>query len=268
MHDHRTDRGPTMSNYRFIQYDVLDDVITITLARPPQNVLDIATMEEMSAALDRVIADASAKVLVVTAAGERAFSAGVDVVDHTPDKVDRMIEVFHGMLTRLLAVPIPTVAAVNGAALGGGCELAIACDMIVAVEHAKLAQPEIKLGVFPPIAAILMPKILPMPRAMELLLGGGAVDAQEAARLGLVNSVFAKDSFARETREFLGQFLALSRVALVHTKRAIREAAGRSYDEALPIVEQLYLKELMATEDAKEGLASFIEKRKPVWKNR
>ncbi len=257
-----------MSEYRFIQYGVQDDVITITIARPPQNVLDIATMEEMSDALDRVAADGSAKVLVVTAAGERAFSAGVDVVDHTPDKVDRMIEVFHGMLTRLLSIPIPTVAAVNGAALGGGCELAIACDMIVAAEHAKLAQPEIKLGVFPPIAAILLPKILPMPKAMELLLGGGAVDAQEAARLGLVNRVFAKDGFDRETRAFLGQFLSLSRVALVHTKRAIRQASGRSYAEALPVVEQLYLQELMATEDAKEGLNSFIEKRKPVWKNR
>lgn len=257
-----------MPNYRFIRYDVRDDVITITIDRPPQNVLDIATMEEMGIALDQVGQDGSAKVLVITAAGERAFSAGVDVVDHTPDKVDKMIDVFHGMLKRLLSVPIPTVAALNGAALGGGCELAIACDMIVAAEHAKLAQPEIKLGVFPPIAAILMPKILPLPKVMELLLGGGAVDAQEAARLGLVNRVFARDNFARETTEFLGQFLSLSRVALVHTKRAVKEASVRPFAEALAFVEQLYLKELMATEDAKEGLNSFIEKRRPVWQNR
>ncbi|MBI2317953.1 MAG: enoyl-CoA hydratase/isomerase family protein, partial [Betaproteobacteria bacterium] len=254
--------------YRFVHYEIAGGVITIRINRPPYNVLDIATMEEMDAALGRAALEPEARLLVVTGAGEKAFSAGVDVMDHTADKVERMIEVFHGMLKRLLALPMPTVAAVNGAALGGGCELAIACDMVLAARGAKIGQPEIKLGVFPPIAAILMPRILPMAKAMELVLGGTPIDADEAHRLGLVNQVLAKETFAADTAKFLEPFLALSKVALLYAKRAIRDAANRPFDEALARVELLYLKELMATEDASEGLNAFIEKRKPVWKNR
>jgi cyclohexa-1,5-dienecarbonyl-CoA hydratase len=212
-------------------------------------------MEEMNTALDMAMANKTAKLLVITGNGDKAFSSGVDVMDHTPDKVVKMIDVFHGLLKRLMLVPIPTVAVVNGPALGGGCELAIACDMVLASEKAKFGQPEIKLGVFPPIAAILLPRQIPMTKVMELLLGGGIIDAAEAHRLGLVNKVFPKDSFAADTATFLEQFTSLSRVALLHTKKAFH-------------IEQHYLKDLMATEDAKEGLNSFIEKRKPVWKNK
>jgi cyclohexa-1,5-dienecarbonyl-CoA hydratase len=257
-----------MSQYRFVQYESAGSLVTIRINRPPYNVLDIATMEEMNAALDRALEEPEAKLLLITGAGEKTFSSGVDVMDHTKDKVVRMIDVFHGILKRLLFIPIPTVAAVNGPALGGGCELAIACDMVVAAAGAKIGQPEIKLGVFPPIAAILMPRIMPMTKVMELLLGGAAIDVEEAASIGLVNRVFPKETFAADTAKFLEQFLSLSRVALIHTKRAIRDAATRPFHEALYHVEQLYLKELMATEDATEGLNSFIEKRKPVWKNR
>lgn len=254
--------------FRFLQYEAANGLVTITINRPPYNVLDIPTMREVNQALDRAMGEQSAKVLMITGAGEKTFSSGVDVVDHTPDKVVDMIEVFHGILKRLLFVPIPTVAAVNGPALGGGCELAIACDMVVAAENAKMGQPEIRLGVFPPIAAILMPKLLPMTKVMELLLGGGIIDAQEAYRVGLVNRVFPKETFREDAVKFLDQFLSLSRVALLQTKKAVKDASTRPFFEALFYVEQQYLKELMATEDAKEGLNSFLEKRKPVWKNR
>jgi cyclohexa-1,5-dienecarbonyl-CoA hydratase len=152
--------------------------------------------------------------------------------------------------------------------MGGGCELAIACDMVVATEETKLGQPEIKLGVFPPIAAILMPKTMPLPKAMELLLGGGLIGAQEALSLGMLNKVFPRATFAQDARAFVDQFLSLSRVALVYTKRAIREASGKPFFEALFNVEQIYLKELMSTADAIEGLNAFMEKRKPVWTNK
>jgi cyclohexa-1,5-dienecarbonyl-CoA hydratase len=257
-----------MSDYQFLQYERNGDVIRIAVNRPPFNVLDIATMTEMNAALDRAGAEKEAKLLVVTGTGEKAFSAGVDVADHTKDKVQSMIDTFHGNIRRIMALPIPTVAAVNGAALGGGLELALACDMLVAAEGSKLGQPEIKLGVFPPIAAILLPRIVPVPRAMELVLGGGTIDAREAHSIGLVNKVFPRDSFAADTAKFLDQFLSLSRAALLYTKRAMRVAVGRPFAEALHDVEQIYLKELMETEDATEGLNSFMEKRKPVWKNR
>jgi len=257
-----------MSGYKFLQYERNGEVIRIAVNRPPFNVLDIATMAEMNVALDQAAKEDGAKLLLVTGAGEKAFSAGVDVADHTRDKVQSMIDTFHGNIRRIMALPIPTVAAVNGAALGGGLELALACDMLVAAEGAKLGQPEIKLGVFPPIAAILLPRIVPVPRAMELVLGGGTIDAREALSIGLVNRVFPRESFAADTAKFLEPFLSLSRVALLYTKRAMRVATGRPFLEALHDVEQIYLKELMATEDATEGLNSFMEKRKPIWKNR
>ena len=257
-----------MPDFKFLNYAADGPLLTITLNRPPHNVLDIALMEELNHALDLAARDESAKMLMITALGEKVFSAGVDVLDHTPDKVVQMIEVFHGILKRLMVFPLPTIAALNGSAMGGGCELAIACDMVVATADAKLGQPEIKLGVFPPIAAILMPRMLPLPKVMELLLGGGLITAQEALSLGLLNRVFPRASFAADSREFVAQFLSLSRVALIYTKRAIREASGKPFFEALFTVEQIYLKELMNTADAVEGLNSFMEKRKPVWTNK
>ena len=252
---------------KFISYREQGEVIHLAINRPPHNVLDIATMEEMNTALDLALENASAKVLVLTGSGGRTFSSGVDVVDHTPDKMARMIDAFHGILKRLMMVPIPTVAAVNGAALGGGCELAISCDMVLASDDAKFGQPEIKLGVFAPIAAILLPRQMPMTRVMELLLGGGGIDAQEAHRLGVANAVFPKATFAVDTTRFIERFTSLSRVTLLHTKKAVKLGATRHFYEALFHVEQHYLKDLMATEDAKEGLTAFIEKREPVWQN-
>ena len=199
--------------------------------------------------------------------GEKAFSAGVEVADHTPDKVDQMIDVFHGIFRRLNKMPMPTIAAVNGAALGGGMELAIGCDMVVAAAGAKFGQPEIKLAVFPPIAAVLLPRLVPPARAMEILLGGENLTAEEGKAIGLVNRVFARETFAADVQAFVAPFLKLSRVALLSTRKALREANGKPFDAALNTVEDIYLKELMLTDDAKEGLSAFLEKRPPVWRN-
>lgn len=257
-----------MADYQFIQYGVEDGLARLAINRPPFNVLDIPTMEELNHALDRCLADESVKLLMVTGVGEKAFSAGVEVADHTPDKVDKMIEVFHGIFRRLQRMPVPTLAAVNGAALGGGMELAIGCDMVVAAAGAKFGQPEIKLAVFPPVAAVLLPRLVPPARAMEILCGGENLAAEEALRIGLANRVFPRESFAADAAAFVAPFLTLSRAALASTRKAIREAAGKPFGAALDAAESIYLKELMATEDAKEGLAAFLEKRKPVWRNR
>jgi cyclohexa-1,5-dienecarbonyl-CoA hydratase len=257
----------TQAQFQFITYEVANGLATLTINRPPYNVLDIPTMDEMNVALDRCLAATDVKMLMITGAGEKAFSAGVEVADHTPDKVDRMIEVFHGIFRRLQEMPVPTLAAVNGAALGGGMEVAIACDMIVAAAGAKFGQPEIKLAVFPPIAAVLLPRLVPPARAMELLLGGENIAAEEAKEIGLVNRVFAKESFRADVEAYVAPYLSLSRAALASTRKAIRAAAGKPFGAALDTVEGIYLKELMETEDAKEGLAAFLEKRKPVWRN-
>ncbi|MDD5249506.1 MAG: enoyl-CoA hydratase-related protein [Rhodocyclaceae bacterium] len=253
-----------MSAYKFITATVADGLATLTIDRAPLNVLDIATMEEMAAALDVLAAAPTVRLLLVAAAGEKAFSAGVEVADHTPDKVDRMIEIFHAVIRKIEAFPVPTLAAVHGAALGGGLEVALACDMIVAAAGAKLGQPEIRLAVFPPVAAVLLPRLLPPARANEMLYGGGIMLAEEALQYGLVNRVFARETFAAEARAFAAPFLELSRSALMSTKKAVRLATP-SFGDALARVETLYLKELMATADAKEGLDAFLAKRKPVW---
>jgi cyclohexa-1,5-dienecarbonyl-CoA hydratase len=254
-----------MASYQFITFEKSDGLATLTINRPPFNVLDIPTMEEMNAALDELRAASDIRMLVITGEGEKAFSAGVEVADHTPDKVDRMIDVFHGIFRRMQDLPMPTLAAVNGVALGGGMEVAIACDMIVATDRAKFGQPEIKLAVFPPIAAVLLPRLLPPARAMELLLGGENLGAEEALKIGLVNRVFPKESFAGDVQNFVAPFLQLSAAALASALKAIRAAATKPFGAALDAAETIYLKELMATADAKEGLAAFLEKRAPTW---
>ena len=257
-----------MSNFKTITSTSAGGLATLTLNKPAFNVLDIEMMVEINAALDRVLVDHTVRTLLITGAGEKAFSAGVDVADHTADKVDRMIEVFHGIFRRLELVPVPVIAALNGVALGGGCELALGCDMIVAASHAKLGQPEIRLGVFPPIAAMLLPRMIPPAKAYELLLGGANIDAMEAHRLGLVNKVIAKEEFTDGSAAYANQFLALSRPALMYTKKAIRAAAGKPFSEALAAVESIYLHELMPTADASEGLNSFMQKRPAVWQHK
>lgn len=257
-----------MPSFKCVDYQVDDGLITLAINRPPHNVLDIACMAELSEAVAAAAGDETAHALMITGSGEKVFSAGVDVMDHTPGKVVRMIDTFHELIRRVMACPVPTIAALNGSAMGGGCELAIACDMVLAKEGVKIGQPEIKLGVFPPIAAILLPKIMGISGTLELLLGGALIPAEEAKRLGIVNHLYPPSSFATDCQAFAGQYRSLSRVALVHCKRAVQAAAGKPFKQALSELEQIYLHELMATADAVEGLNSFIEKRKPVWTNR
>lgn len=247
---------------------VRDGLACLTLQRPPVNVLDIAMMEQMGAELGALAANPTVRLLMICGAGDKAFSAGVEVADHTPEKVDRMIAVFHALIRRIEAFPVPTLAALNGAALGGGLEVALACDLIVAAAGAKLGQPEIKLGVFAPVAAVLLPRLLPPAQAHELLYGGGVISAEQALAYGLVNRVFARATFAEEARAFAATFLEHSRAALASSRKAVRAAAGLGFAAGLAQAESIYLNELMKTQDASEGLAAFMAKRKPVWQNK
>lgn len=258
-----------MADYKFIKAWDADGVAWISINRPPLNVLDIPTMEEMNRALVEVRQrETQFRVLVITAEGDKAFSAGVDVADHTPDKVDRMTELFHGIFRNLESLEIPTIAAAKGAALGGGGELAIGCDMCVAADNLKIGQPEIKVGVFPPVAAVILPRVIPPKRAYELVLGGEAIRAEEAKALGLVNRVVPLASFDEELKKFLAMFTTLSGSVLRATKRALVAGKLGTFNEALDRVEKVYLKELMPLADATEGLTAFLEKRPAVWKHK
>jgi cyclohexa-1,5-dienecarbonyl-CoA hydratase len=190
------------------------------------------------------------------------------VADHTADKVQDMIHGFHRLFRLLANLNIPTLAIINGAALGGGCELAIFCDMIVASERAKFGQPEIKVGVFPPLAAVMLPRLMPHHRALELLLTGETIDAAEAYRLGLVNRVAPPEELMAVANELIAKLAGLSGSILRYTRKAAWLGAAGSFPDALVAIEKLYLDELMQTHDAHEGLAAFMEKRPPAWQNK
>ena len=242
-------------------------VARITLNQPPLNIIDIPMLGEMHSALARIRSEDDAKVLVIDHQG-KAFSAGVSIRDHTPDKVSEMIEKFHGMFRLLNSLALPTLALVDGMALGGGCELATFCDMVIASERATFGQPEIKVGVFPPVAAVVFPHLVGRNRALELLLTGDVVDAAEAKALGLINKVFSTQEFHQKADEFIGKLTSLSAPVLKLTKRAVDRGLYANISEAITSVEELYLGELMQTEDAHEGLNAYLEKRKPTWKNK
>jgi cyclohexa-1,5-dienecarbonyl-CoA hydratase len=257
------------SKYQSIKFGIKDRVGRITFARPPLNVFNIAMMSEISDAINECAARRDVVAIVFDAAAEsRAFSAGVAVEEHVEETIYRMLDSFHGIFRALETTAKPTIAVVDGAALGGGCELVAGCDIVIASDRSRFGQPEIKLGVFPPIAAILLPRVIGDKRARELILTGDLIDATEALRLGLVNVVVPKAELAQKTREILVKLRELSAPALEAAKRAIDLSRGRRFDDALTAVEDLYLNELMKTDDATEGVKAFMEKRKPAWKNR
>lgn len=179
-----------------------------------------------------------------------------------------MIGVFHEIFSNMLKVKAPIVALVNGAALGGGCEVATFCDIVIASEKSKFGQPEIMVGVFPPVAAAVFPRIIGHKKGLELLLTGATILAPEAKEVGLVNHVLPVENFEEEAEKLVNDSLAdKSAVVLQMTKRAFIEGSKGNYDDAIKKIENIYLNELMKTKDANEGLAAFLEKRKPVWKH-
>lgn len=241
-------------------------VLRLLLDRPPLNVLHLPMLRELAVALDEVKADPEVKVLVVAGAG-RAFCAGVDVADHVAERVHEMLPAFHEVIRKLVSVECAVVAAVHGAALGGGCELLLACDVVLARADARLGQPEIRLGAFPPVAAALMPRRIGLQRTMDLVLSGRTLDAAEAERLGLVQRVLPVDGFGDAVDALVAELAALSRPVLRLAKRAVVEGLELGAGPALDLAERLYLEELLRYGDPHEGLAAFLEKRPPVWRD-
>ena len=253
-------------SYEHIESKFEDGLGTITLNRPPVNVLNIAMMEEINDVLKGWQGKKDLKVVLFNAKG-KCFSAGVDVGEHMGDLAPKMIEVFHGMFRLMDKLGIPTIASVYGSCLGGGCELAIFCDLVIASEGAKFGQPEIQVGVFPPIAAQIMPRIMGRKEAMDLILSGRIISAEEARAMGLVNKVVNEDDLESATTGFVKPYLKLSAEVLRKTKKAIMVGLMDDLEPSLKIIEDIYLNELMNTADAQEGLKAFLEKRKPEWKN-
>ncbi len=252
--------------YEHLETSFEEGLGTITLNRPPVNILNIAMMEEINHCLESWQGQKDLKVVLFNAKG-KCFSAGVDVGEHMGDLAPKMIGTFHKMFRLMDSLGVMTVASVFSSCLGGGCELAVFCDLAIAAENSKIGQPEIQVGVFPPIAAYIMPRIMGRKDALELILSGRIISAAEAKQMGLINKVVQDQELEAETTLFLKPYLKLSAEVLRKTKKAITAGLRDDLEPALSAIEEIYLNELMKTADAQEGLRAFLEKRKPAWKN-
>lgn len=251
-----------------ILWEHKDRSVVITIDRPPLNVLNLPLLQELGGVLTNCAQDAAVDVVVLKGGGKRAFSAGVDIRDHTRDKVPEMLEVVHGVMRQLLALPQVTVALVNGVCLGGGCELASCCDLILAAQGSSFATPEIHVGCYPPLALARFSSLIGYHRTAEMILTGRTFSAEEAARIGLINRVLPAAEIDGGLETLLGELLGKSGAVLRVTIKGLRELALKGFPEALQRSEEIYRRELLPTEDVDEGVQAFLAKRKPCWTHR
>ena len=242
-------------------------VARITLNNSPVNVIDMPMMEELTSVLADIESDAQIYAIVLRGDGDN-FSAGVDVAAHTPDKVNSMVEKFHGVVRSLIASKKVTIAAVHGNCLGGGAELAMMCDIVITSDDATWGFPEIRLGCFPPIAATALGALIGQKRASDLILTGATTLGAEAAEIGLATRAVTADNMDAAIKEAIEHLQKLSPVALAIAKKAIYSWDSIHFDKGLARSERIYLEELMKTEDAREGIEAFLEKRNPMWQGR
>ena len=256
-----------MAEPKFLKIDNDGQVIKITLDRPKHNVLDIVMMEELNAQLEAIAADKELKCVVITGEG-KSFCAGVEVADHKPENVDAMVATFNRIFELVNKIDIPIIAAVNGACLGGGMEVAIACDIVIASEKAIFGQPEIKLGFFPPYAALRLPELVGVAKAIEIVTTGQNYSAQASKDLGFVSQVASVEEFQAVVDGQVKQICHASPLIIRMNKRAVRRHVGTSFEQGVQLMSNYFLKSLMRTEDTLEGIASFEEKRRATWKNK
>jgi len=257
-----------MGEFKNIIYQKDGELAKININRPPFNILNVETCREIVKALEDVEKDDNVRVLVITGAGEKAFSAGVDIKDHFPDKISETLKSFHRVFYMLSEINTPIIAVVRGLAFGGGCELASACDIVLASEDAQFGQQEVKVGAIPTVATVLLPRIIGKKKALEMIFTGDTITASEAKQIGLVNEVVPAAKLEEATDRLVEKFREKSPVVLKMIRMAAYQGLDKDFEEALDDVTDIYLNRLMKTEDAVEGLKAFLEKRKPVWKGK
>ncbi|HTV59016.1 MAG TPA: enoyl-CoA hydratase-related protein [Verrucomicrobiae bacterium] len=252
--------------FQTIEVEIAGRTARITLDRPPLNILDVPMMQEIAGSLDRL--PPPVEFVVFAGTGERGFSAGAEIRDHAPERAAKMLGAFHGIIRRLAASDWITVSAVHGICLGGGCELATFCDFAIAEESATFGQPEIKLGCFPPVAVVTFPRLIGPRAAAEMILTGRTIGAEEARELGLVSRVVPGGEARNAASRLVEELSSLSASALRLARQALGQFRGPEFDAALREAEEIYVKRLLQTGDAAEGVRAFIEKRAPVWQGR
>jgi len=247
-----------------VSLEVDGSVARIVLRRPPLNIIDIPMMEELAQSLAEIESRPDVFMIVVSGQGT-AFSAGVDVAAHTPDKVEEMLTKFHAVIRALVATEKVTIAAMHGHCLGGGAELAMVCDIVYTTESAQWGFPEIKLACYPPVACTALAALVGQKRAAELILTGRTIGGKEAAEIGLANRAVPGNGLSAAVDECVGHLRKLSPAALALAKKASYAWDSMHFDKGLARAERIYFDELIKTSDAQEGIRAFMEKRAPKW---
>lgn len=252
---------------RQVRIETRDRHVLLTLERPPLNILDLAMIAELDEVIDEAAA-AAPQLVTLRSAIATTFSAGVSIQDHTADKIGAMLDGFHGALAKLRGLTAVTVAEVRGRCLGGGMELAMACDLVLASESATFAQPEIELGCFPPYAAALYPRRIGRDRSLLLLTTGRTLDGRGAERWRVATECYPDEEFDARSTELADSILAKSAAVIRLTRQAVRAGSEEPFAHALEACERLYREDLAATADLGEGIDAFLEKRPPRWRHR
>jgi cyclohexa-1,5-dienecarbonyl-CoA hydratase len=253
--------------FEFVKFSIENAVARITLNRPEHNLLNEVMLREISDGITSAGESDDVKLLVVDSAC-KVFSGGIDIGEYTSQRVFQMLDAFHGAFAAMLDVGKPVLCVVNGPAIGGGAELAAFGDLVIATPKARFAQPEITIGVFPPLASTILPFLVGPKTALELVLTGEAVTAERALDLGLINRLVAEDKLEHTVNELVSRITAHSGPVLTMAKKAILGGMGLSLRDGMKNSMNIFLNELYRLEDSQEGLRALVEKRKPNWKNK
>jgi cyclohexa-1,5-dienecarbonyl-CoA hydratase len=254
-------------DFRFIRHSTDGPLARLTLYHPEHNLLTEPMLRELASGIEWAGDEDAVKLIVIDSAC-KTFSGGIDVGEYTTQRVFQMTDAFHRVFLAMVEVGKPVMAVVDGPAIGGGSELAAFCDIVVATPRARFAQPEITLGVFPPLAATIFPQIMGPRLAMELVLTGEPISAERARDVGLISRLVPEDQLEKTVNAMIAHITAQSGAVLRMAKKAIIGGVGLSFQEGLRVSMDIFLNELYKLEDSQEGVRALVEKRKPQWKNR
>jgi cyclohexa-1,5-dienecarbonyl-CoA hydratase len=262
------EQRPAKEPPKYVKFDTSTFIARLVLNHPDHNVLTVPMMTEMAEAIEGLSSRPDIKTVVLSSAMPKYFSAGISLEDSKPDRVFQTLDAFNRFFLALREISKPLIVVVNGAAIGAGSELAAFGDIVIATPQAKFSQPEVKLGIFPPFAAVMLPQMIGPKKTYELILTGEALTAEEAHRIGFVNKVVPEAQLDAEVNNILTKIGAFSGPVLEMTKKVIMSTQGMKTEEAMKKSHDIYLNQLQALEDVQEGLRAVLEKRKPVWKNK
>jgi cyclohexa-1,5-dienecarbonyl-CoA hydratase len=260
-------KAPKVDEFQFVRYHIEGAVARLTLDRPEHNLLNERMLSEIAAGINSIGERREIKLIVIDSAA-KSFCGGIELGEYTQRRVFQLLDAFHNAFAAMMDTSKPVLVVINGPAFGGGSELAALADLVVATPKARFAQPEIKLGVFPPLSAVILPYILGPKVALELVLTGEAMTAERAHDLGLVNRLVSESQLEKTVDELLSKVTAQSGPVLTMAKKAILGSVGLPLREGVRNSMKIFLNELSDLEDSQEGLRALVEKRAPKWKNR